>query len=322
MTRIPRYRRAVVTGGAGFIGSHLCDALIQAGTAVVCVDNFLTGSRDNIAHLLGSDRFELLEQDVNDKLAVDGEVDLVLHLASPASPADYLRHPIPTLSVGSVGTLSALELARDRAARFVLASTSEVYGDPHQHPQTESYWGNVNPIGPRSVYDEAKRFAEAATAAYRREYGTDTAIVRIFNTFGPHMRADDGRAVPAFITRALRGQQLQVAGDGSQSRSLCYVDDTVAGLLAVAASDHAGPVNLGTEDERTVLEIARLVLDLTGSTGGIEFVDLPTDDPARRRPDTSLARREFGWVPRTAVSDGLAATIAWFTEQLTAKAAR
>ncbi|MFJ7279790.1 NAD-dependent epimerase/dehydratase family protein [Kitasatospora sp. NPDC098663] len=318
---MPR-RTAVVTGGAGFIGSHLCDALTHSGFAVVCVDNFLTGRRDNIAHLLGTEHFELVEQDVNDKLAVAGGVEVVFHLASPASPADYLRHPIATLSVGSIGTLNALELARERGARFVLASTSEVYGDPHQHPQTESYWGNVNPIGPRSVYDEAKRFAEAATAAYRREYGTDTAIVRIFNTFGPRMRADDGRAVPAFVTRALAGQPLRVAGDGSQSRSLCYVDDTVAGLLAVAASDHPGPVNLGTEDERTVLALARLVLDITGSAAEVEFTALPEDDPVRRRPDTTLAREVFGWMPQTAIEGGLAATVAWFTGQLAAGATR
>ncbi|MCG6497016.1 SDR family oxidoreductase [Kitasatospora sp. A2-31] len=318
---MPR-RTAVVTGGAGFIGSHLCDALIRDGLAVVCVDNFLTGSRDNIAHLLGTEHFELVEQDVNDKLAVAGEVDVVFHLASPASPADYLRHPLPTLSVGSIGTLNVLELAKERGARFVLASTSEVYGDPHQHPQTEAYWGNVNPIGPRSVYDEAKRFSEASTAAYRREFGTNTAIVRIFNTFGPRMRTDDGRAVPAFITRALAGQPLQVAGDGGQSRSLCYVEDTVAGLLAVAASDHPGPVNLGTEDERTVLALAHLVLDLTGSAAEVEFTALPEDDPVRRRPDTTLAREEFGWAPRTAIEDGLAATVSWFTEQLAAGATR
>ncbi|MCX5397196.1 NAD-dependent epimerase/dehydratase family protein [Streptomyces sp. NBC_00102] len=315
-------RTAVVTGGAGFIGSHLCDALIRAESAVICVDNFLTGSRDNVAHLLASPHFDLIEQDVNDKLAVAGEVDVVFHLASPASPVDYLRHPIETLSVGSVGTLNALELARERGARFVLASTSEVYGDPHQHPQTEAYWGNVNPIGPRSVYDEAKRFAEAATAAYRREYGADTAIVRIFNTFGPRMRTDDGRAVPAFVTRALTGQSLHVAGDGRQSRSLCYVDDTVAGLLAVAASSHPGPVNLGTEDERTVMDIARLVLDLTGSAAGIEFVAMPEDDPGRRRPDTTLAREAFGWEPRIAIEGGLAATVTWFVQQLAAGAAR
>lgn len=318
---MPR-RTAVVTGGAGFIGSHLCDALIHDGFAVICVDNFLTGSRDNIAHLLGSEHFELVEQDVNDKLAIADDVDVVFHLASPASPVDYLRHPIPTLSVGSIGTLNALELAKGHRARFVLASTSEVYGDPHQHPQTEAYWGNVNPIGPRSVYDEAKRFAEAATAAYRREFGTDTAIVRIFNTFGPRMRADDGRAVPAFVSRALAGQPLRVAGDGRQSRSLCYVEDTVAGLMAVAASDHAGPVNLGTEDERTVLALAHLVLDLTGSAAGIEFTALPEDDPVRRRPDTSLAREQFGWAPRTSIEDALAATVAWFAEQLAAGATR
>ncbi|MFJ7275481.1 UDP-glucuronic acid decarboxylase family protein [Kitasatospora sp. NPDC098663] len=314
-------RTAVVTGGAGFIGSHLCDVLTRSGFAVVCVDNFLTGSRANIADLLGAEHFELIEQDVNDKLAVNGAVDVVFHLASPASPADYLCHPIPTLMVGSIGTLSALELAKEHGARFVLASTSEVYGDPHQHPQTETYWGNVNPIGPRSVYDEAKRFSEAATAAYRREYGTDTAIARIFNTFGPRMRTDDGRAVPAFITRALTGQPLQVAGDGSQSRSLCYVDDTVAGLLTLATSRHPGPVNLGTEDERTVLDIARSILGLTSSAAGIEFVALPEDDPVRRRPDTTLARQAFGWEPQIPVEDGLAATAAWFAQQLATGAA-
>ncbi|MGW2397153.1 NAD-dependent epimerase/dehydratase family protein [Kitasatospora sp. NPDC001664] len=322
MNRTTGFRRAVVTGGGGFIGSHLCDALIQAGTAVVCVDNFLTGNRDNVAHLLGTDGFELRVQDVTGPLGIAGDVDLVLHLASPASPVDYLRHPIPTLVAGSIGTLNALELARAKGARFLLASTSEVYGDPHEHPQRESYWGNVNPIGPRSVYDEAKRFAEAATAAYRREYGVNTAIVRIFNTFGPRMRADDGRAVPAFLTQALLGEPLQVTGDGGQSRSLCFVDDTVRGVLAVAGSAHPGPVNLGAEGEMTVLEIARQILELTDSSSTVEFVGLPEDDPVRRRPDISLAWREFGWKPETETAKGLAATADWFAARHYAQAAR
>ncbi|WP_328394964.1 SDR family oxidoreductase [Streptomyces sp. NBC_00390] len=316
------FRRVVVTGGCGFLGSHLCDLLLDSGAEVVCVDNFLTGTADNVAHRRSEDRFELLVHDVTDRLSIPGSVDLVLHLASPASPQDYLRLPVQTLQAGSQGTLNALELARQKKARFVLASTSEVYGDPLQHPQRESYWGNVNPVGPRSVYDEAKRFAEAATTAYCTEYGVDTAIVRIFNTFGPRMRAEDGRAVPTFIRQALAGEPLTVTGDGSQTRSLCYVDDTVRGILAAAAGCHTGPVNLGNPVETTVLDLARLVRELCGSASQIEFVARPIDDPGRRRPDITLAWEQFGWKPETNPRKGLSTTVGWFAMQLTRSAAK
>ncbi|MFD1660146.1 UDP-glucuronic acid decarboxylase family protein [Streptomyces caeni] len=316
------FRRVVVTGGCGFVGSHLCDLLLDSGVEVVCVDNFLTGTKDNVVHRQLDDRFELMVHDVTDPIPIPGEVDLVLHLASPASPQDYLRLPVQTLQAGSLGTFSALELAREKKARFVLASTSEVYGDPLEHPQRESYWGNVNPVGPRSVYDEAKRFAEAATTAYRTEHGVDTAIVRIFNTFGPRMRAEDGRAVPNFIRQALAGEPLTVTGDGSQTRSMCYVGDTVRGILAVAAGSHPGPVNLGNPAETTVLELAHLVRELTGSAAPVEFVDRPVDDPERRRPDIALAWEQFGWKPETDPRKGLSTTIDWFTAQLNGTAAR
>ncbi|MFD7131860.1 UDP-glucuronic acid decarboxylase family protein [Streptomyces sp. NPDC059894] len=316
------FRRVVVTGGCGFVGSHLCDLLLDSGVEVVCVDNFLTGTKDNVAHRQLDDRFELMVHDVTDPIPIPGEVDLVLHLASPASPQDYLRLPVQTLQAGSLGTFSALELAREKKARFVLASTSEVYGDPLEHPQRESYWGNVNPVGPRSVYDEAKRFAEAATTAYRTEHGVDTAIVRIFNTFGPRMRAEDGRAVPNFIRQALAGEPLTVTGDGSQTRSLCYVGDTVRGILAVAAGSHPGPVNLGNPTETTVLELAHLVRELTGSAAPVEFVDRPVDDPERRRPDIALAWEQFSWKPETDPRKGLSTTIDWFAVQLNDTAVR
>ncbi|MEU6352898.1 NAD-dependent epimerase/dehydratase family protein [Streptomyces sp. NPDC047072] len=316
------FRRAVVTGGCGFVGSHLCDLLLDSGVAVVCVDNFLTGTADNVLHRQLDDRFELIVHDVTAPISVPGEVDLVLHLASPASPRDYLRLPVQTLHAGSLGTFSALELAREKEARFVLASTSEVYGDPLEHPQRESYWGNVNPVGPRSVYDEAKRFAEAATTAYRTEHGVDAAIVRIFNTFGPRMRAEDGRAVPTFIRQALAGEPLTVTGDGSQTRSLCYVGDTVRGILAVAAGSHPGPVNLGNPTETTVLELAHLVRELSGATAPVEFIDRPVDDPERRRPDIALAWEQFGWKPETDPRKGLSTTVDWFATQLNDTAAR
>ncbi|MEI5525321.1 UDP-glucuronic acid decarboxylase family protein [Streptomyces brasiliscabiei] len=316
------FRRVVVTGGCGFVGSHLCDLLLDSGVEVVCVDNFLTGTEDNVVHRQLDDRFELMVHDVTDPIPIPGEVDLVLHLASPASPQDYLRLPVQTLQAGSLGTFSALELAREKKARFVLASTSEVYGDPLEHPQRESYWGNVNPVGPRSVYDEAKRFAEAATTAYRTEHGVDTAIVRIFNTFGPRMRAEDGRAVPNFIRQALAGEPLTVTGDGSQTRSLCYVGDTVRGILAVAAGSHPGPVNLGNPTETTVLELAHLVRELAGSAAPVEFVDRPVDDPERRRPDIALAWEQFGWKPETDPRKGLSTTIDWFAAQLNDTAVR
>lgn len=316
------FRRVVVTGGCGFVGSHLCDLLLDSGVEVVCVDNFLTGTEDNVVHRQPDDRFELMVHDVTDPIPIPGEVDLVLHLASPASPQDYLRLPVQTLQAGSLGTFSALELAREKKSRFVLASTSEVYGDPLEHPQRESYWGNVNPVGPRSVYDEAKRFAEAATTAYRAEHGVDTAIVRICNTFGPRMRAEDGRAVPNFIRQALAGEPLTVTGDGSQTRSLCYVGDTVRGILAVAAGSHPGPVNLGNPTETTVLELAHLVRELTGSAAPVEFVDRPVDDPERRRPDIALAWEQFGWKPETDPRKGLTTTIGWFAAQLNDTAVR
>jgi len=308
--------RAVVTGGAGFVGSWLCEGLLDRGVAVVCVDNFVTGSPDNVAHLRDRPGFELLEQDVSEGLEVDGDVGWVLHLACPASPLDYLRLPIETMMVGSRGTTHALELAEASGARFLLASTSEVYGDPAEHPQRESYWGNVNPIGPRSVYDESKRFAEALTTAYRRARGVDTTIVRIFNTYGPRMRVDDGRAIPAFMSQALAGRQLTVAGDGSQTRSLCFVEDTVAGLVALAASGHPGPVNIGSQDEMTMLALAERVLGLTGSSSTITHVELPADDPRVRRPDTTLAEELLDWRPQVPVEEGLKRTLEWFTAQL------
>jgi len=311
-------RRAVVTGGAGFVGSWLCERVLDMGLDVVCVDNFVTGSRDNIAELLRRSGFSVLEQDVSAGLPVDGPVDWVLHLACPASPVDYLRLPIETMMVGSQGTKHALELAETHGARFLLASTSEVYGDPAEHPQRETYWGNVNPIGPRSVYDESKRFAEALTMAYRNERGVDTGIVRIFNTFGPRMRVDDGRAIPAFMSQALAGAPLTVAGDGGQTRSLCFVEDTVEGLVAMAASAHAGPVNIGSQDEMTMLGLAERVRDLTGSSSTVRFVDLPVDDPRVRRPDTTRAAELLGWQPRVSIEEGLKRTLEWFASQPTA----
>ena len=304
-------RRAVVTGGAGFLGSHLCAALLEDGVEVVCLDNFLTGAPANVAALVDHPGFRLVRCDITDFVHVAGDVDLVLHFASPASPVDYLQLPIQTLKVGAIGTLHALGLAKDKGARFVLASTSEVYGDPQVHPQPEDYWGHVNPVGPRGVYDEAKRYAEAMTTAYRSAHGVDTGIVRIFNTFGPRMRPHDGRAIPTFIRQALRGEPLTVAGDGSQTRSVCYVDDLVTGILALAASGHPGPVNIGNPHELTVLRIAQDVLAATGSRSGVEHVERPVDDPQVRRPDTTLAQRLLGWAPQVPWEDGLARTVAW-----------
>jgi len=312
-------RRAVVTGGAGFVGSWLCEHLLDRGVEVVCVDNLVTGSRDNVAAFEGHHGFELLERDVTDAqwgLDVGGPVDWVLHLACPASPLDYLRLPLETLMVGSVGTRNALDLAERAGARFLLASTSEVYGDPAVHPQPETYWGNVNPVGPRSVYDEAKRFAEALTTAYRSARGVDTTIVRIFNTFGPRMRVDDGRAIPAFMSQALEGLPLTVAGDGSQTRSLCYVEDTVEGIVALASSGHPGPVNIGSQAETTMLDLAERVRDLAGSRSVVRFVDLPEDDPKVRRPDGRLAAELLGWEPRVSVEEGLKRTLEWFTARV------
>src|SRR5918993_3732058 len=307
-----RFSHAVVTGGAGFLGSHLCDRLIADGVRVTCLDNFLTGSPDNVAHLRSNERFRLDRTDVTDYLHVPGPVDLVLHFASPASPADYLRLPIETMKVGSIGTLHALGLAKDKDARFVLASTSEAYGDPQVHPQPETYWGHVNPVGPRGVYDEAKRFAEALTMAYRRTHDVDTAIVRIFNTHGPRMRPHDGRAIPTFLSQALVGEALTVAGDGSQTRSIQYVDDLVEGVLRMLGSTLAGPVNIGNPHEVSITELAALVCELTGSGSEVVHVPRPEDDPTVRRPDITLARAALGWEPQVGLADGLRRTIAWF----------
>ncbi|MCY4662387.1 MAG: SDR family oxidoreductase [Acidobacteria bacterium] len=309
--------RAVITGAAGFIGSHLADALIRRGYSVVGIDNLLTGDRANIAHLDGRD-FTFVEHDVTNGIAVEGEVGLVLHWASPASPIDYLEHPIPTLKVGALGTHNALGLAKAKRARFVLASTSEVYGDPLEHPQRETYWGNVNPIGPRGVYDEAKRFAEAMTIAYHRFHGLDTKIVRIFNTYGPRMRVRDGRAVPNFIAQALSGEDVTVYGSGDQTRSFCFISDLVDGVVRLAESDLNEPVNIGNPAELTVLDIARAIIAATGSRSGIVHHPLPVDDPRVRRPDIALARARLGWKPRVALDDGLAATIDYFRRKLAA----
>ena len=329
--------RILITGGAGFLGSHLVDALVERGHTVICVDNLLTGRMENIAHLLGHERFTFLKYNVCDYLHVEGELDALMHFASPASPQDYLEFPIATLKVGALGTHKALGLARAKNARFVLASTSEVYGDPLVSPQQESYWGNVNPISPRGVYDEAKRFAEAMTMAYHRYHGLDTRIVRIFNTFGPRMRANDGRVVSNFIVQALQGKPLSVFGDGKQTRSFCYVDDLVRGIVALVLADSdktvdqrtdkkflltqsgptAGPsihdpVNIGNPRELTVLEIAKLVLKLTGSSSPISYHPLPTDDPKVRRPDINRAMTLLKWEPQVSLEDALSRTIAYF----------
>jgi dTDP-glucose 4,6-dehydratase len=306
--------RAVVTGGAGFLGSHLCERLLLDGWSVLCLDDLSTGSATNVAHLADVGPFELVRTDVTEVVRVDGPVEAVLHFASPASPFDYLRLPIETLRVGSVGTLHTLDLAEGKQARFLLASTSEAYGDPQVHPQPETYWGHVNPVGPRGVYDEAKRFAEATTMAYRRARGVDTAIVRIFNTHGPRMRPDDGRAVPTFVTQALAGEPLTIAGDGSQTRSIQYVDDLVEGVIALLGSTLAGPVNIGNPHEVSITELAALVCELAGSGSEVVHVPRPEDDPTVRRPDITLARTELGWEPRVALADGLRRTIAWFRE--------
>ncbi|EFC84587.1 UDP-glucuronic acid decarboxylase family protein [Parafrankia sp. EUN1f] len=308
--------RVVVAGGAGFLGSHLCDRLLDDGEEVVCVDNYLTGRKNNIEHLLGRPGFELLEQDVSEQMTVPGTVDAILEFASPASPLDYARYPIETLKAGSHGTLHALDLARSKGARFLLASTSEVYGDPLVHPQEESYWGHVNPIGPRSMYDEAKRFAEALTTAYRNRHGIDTAIIRIFNTYGPRMRTDDGRAIPAFVSQALRGEPVTVAGDGMQTRSVCYVDDLVEGIVRMLRSGLPGPVNLGNPHEMSIIDTARLVVELIGADVPIKFIPRPGDDPMVRRPDITLARRQLDWEPVIDVRDGLLRTIEWFASEL------
>ncbi|MGW4398684.1 NAD-dependent epimerase/dehydratase family protein [Amycolatopsis nivea] len=312
------FSHAVVTGGAGFVGARLCAKLLEEGARVTAVDTLATARPGALDAIAGHPRFRLLEHDVTRPIPVPGAVDVVFHLASPASPRDYLRLPLETLRTGSAGTENALAAAR--GARFVLASTSEVYGDPLEHPQRETYWGNVNPIGPRSVYDEAKRYAEALTSAMRRSAGADTGIARIFNTYGPGMRGDDGRMVPSFITRALAGKPLTVEGSGRQTRSLCFVDDTVDGLLALARSDHSGPVNIGNPHELSVREIAERVIAMTGSASRIVHVDAAVDDPRRRCPDISLARRVLGWEPRVVAGEGLRRTVEWFARRQAAAA--
>lgn len=307
-----RRARAVVTGGAGFLGSHLCEKLMDEGIEVVCIDNLLTGTLENVEHLFGKDGFTFVKYDVTNYLHVPGPVDFVLHFASPASPIDYLELPIQTLKVGSLGTHKALGLAKAKGARFLLASTSEVYGDPLVHPQAEEYWGNVNPVGPRGVYDEAKRFAEALTMAYHRYHRLSTRIVRIFNTYGPRMRRNDGRVVPSFICQALRGKPLTVFGDGSQTRSFCYVDDLVEGVVRVLFSDIVEPINLGNPQEMTVLEFANLIKELTGSKSPLEFRPLPVDDPKVRQPDITKARVFLGWEPKVPLQEGLQRTIEYF----------
>jgi dTDP-glucose 4,6-dehydratase len=303
--------RALVTGGAGFLGSHLCERLIAEGWDVVCVDSLLTGREDNIGQLLGHERFEYMPHDVTEPFMVEGGVERVLHLASPASPVDYQRWPIETLRVGAIGTLHALELARTKGASFFLASTSEAYGDPLVHPQPETYWGNVNPVGPRSVYDEGKRYAEAATMAYHRTHGLPVRIARIFNTYGPRMRRQDGRAVPTFIQQAIAGEPLTVHGDGTQTRSLCYVDDLIEGLYRLIVSEHVGPVNIGNPTEITIKQLAETIRDATGSSSRIVTVERPVDDPELRCPDISLARLLLAWEPAVPLEEGLARTIDW-----------
>ena len=299
---------SLVTGGAGFVGSHLCDELLRRGHRVICVDNLETGSLNNIEHIRSKD-FVLLNLDIIEPYFVEEPIDFVYHLASPASPIDYLRLPLHTLKVGSYGTHHTLGLAKKHRARFLIASTSEVYGDPEQHPQRETYWGNVNPIGPRGVYDEAKRYAEALTMAYHRQQGVDTAIVRIFNTYGPRMRPHDGRAIPTFLRQALQDRPITVFGDGSQTRSFCYVEDEIRGIIALAESGHHMPVNIGNPNEFTLLELAKAVIDVTGSRSEIVYEALPTDDPQVRQPDITLAREILGWEPTIDLHEGLRRTI-------------
>jgi dTDP-glucose 4,6-dehydratase len=312
-TKSSTRKRALITGGAGFIGSHLCERMLAEGCDVIAMDNLLTGSLANVEHLFGDPRFVFVQQDVTNFIHVSGRVDYVLHFASPASPIDYLELPIQTLKVGSLGTHKALGLAREKKARFLLASTSEVYGDPLVHPQKEDYWGNVNPVGPRGVYDEAKRFAEAMTMAYQRSHGVETRIVRIFNTYGPRMRLNDGRVLPAFMSQALRGESLTVFGDGKQTRSFCYVDDLVEGIHRLLLSDEKLPVNIGNPREMTMLEFGEAVLQATGSKSGFTFKPLPVDDPKQRKPDISKAKRVLGgWEPKVLLEDGLLRTVQYF----------
>ena len=305
---------AVVTGGAGFLGSHLCDKLLAEGYKVICVDNLITGNINNIAHLAGNENFSFVKHDITNYIFLRGHIDYILHFASPASPIDYLKLPIQTLKVGSLGTHKVLGLAKEKKARVLIASTSEVYGDPVVHPQTEDYWGNVNPIGPRGVYDEAKRFAEAITMAYHRYHGIETRIVRIFNTYGPRMRLDDGRALPAFVGQALRGEDITVFGDGSQTRSFCYVLDLVDGIYKLLLSDESDPVNIGNPDEITIKEFAEEVIKITGAKSKIVYKDLPVDDPKVRQPNIEKAKRILGWQPKVNRTEGLKITIDYFKQ--------
>ena len=307
--------RTLITGGAGFIGSHLCDHFLRLGHEVICMDNLLTGDSSNIAHIRNQN-FLFIKHDVTNYIYVEGKLDYLLHFASPASPIDYEKLPIQTLKVGSLGTHKALGLAKEKKATFLLASTSEVYGDPMVHPQSEEYWGNVNPIGPRGVYDEAKRFAEAMTMAYHRVHGVDTRIIRIFNTYGPRMRLEDGRAIPSFITQALRGEDISVFGDGSQTRSFCYISDLVDGIYRVLMSGEKRPVNLGNPQELTILELAKAIVRLTGSRSNIIYTPLPQDDPKRRQPDISRARQLCSWEPKLEFTAGLGETIAYFRDKV------
>ncbi|MBN1396980.1 MAG: SDR family oxidoreductase [Bacteroidetes bacterium] len=308
--------RSVVTGGAGFLGSHLCDRLLSEKHEVVCIDNLITGDTANIAHLIGNPKFSFIQHDVTNYIYIDGSVDFIFHFASPASPIDYLKLPIQTLKVGSLGTHKALGLAKAKKARFFIASTSEVYGDPLVHPQEESYWGNVNPVGPRGVYDEAKRFSEAMTMAYHRYHGIDTRIVRIFNTYGERMRLNDGRAIPAFMSQAIRNEDLTVFGDGSQTRSVCYVSDLIDGIYKLMISAYDMPMNIGNPEEVTILELAKEILRLTGSRSKIIFQDLPEDDPKVRQPDITKAREILGWMPIITREEGLARTYKYFLKKM------
>jgi dTDP-glucose 4,6-dehydratase len=314
--------RIIMSGAAGFVGSHFCDRLLEEGNTVVGLDNFLTGTELNVRHLRGCREFELREVDVTLPVSLEGRVDAVLHLASPASPKDYMEHPIETLEVGSSGTRNLLELARQHQARFLITSTSECYGDPEVHPQAETYWGNVNPVGPRSCYDESKRFAEAMTMAYHRQHGLRTSIARLFNTYGPRMKLNDGRVVPAFLDQALRGEPLTVFGDGSQTRSFCYVTDIVEGLRRLMDSEEHYPVNLGNPQEMPILDFARYILRLTGSKSGIAHRDLPVDDPKQRKPDITKARNLLGWEPKVGLEEGLRRTIEAFRELVVAGAGK
>ena len=305
-------KRVLITGGAGFLGSHLCDLFVNRGHKVICMDNLITGNMDNIAHLMGNDCFSFIKHDVTDFIYVKGDLDCILHFASPASPIDYLKYPIQTLKVGALGTHKALGLAKEKKATFLLASTSEVYGDPIINPQTEDYWGNVNPVGPRGVYDEAKRFAEAMTMAYHRYHGINTRIVRIFNTYGPRMRPFDGRVVPAFISQALKKQDLTVFGDGKQTRSFCYVSDLVEGIYRLLFSSEIEPVNIGNPQERTILNFAEMILSLIGGDSKIIYKPLPVDDPKVRRPDITKAKKILNWEPAVSFEEGLKETIEYF----------